>query len=163
MRGKRKLYVPVGIPGSGKSIWCARMLDGSRVSSDEIRIELFGSLRAAHDVTPEEKKKRNAQVWERFYDRVYGRLYDENIIADGTNLRDHAREKLRLIAEQTGSEAHVIVFNNSTQAFKQNLERDEDKHVPQDVMNDFLGQFNAEYSYISREPWASYTEICRVA
>lgn len=159
---RRKLFVPVGIPGSGKSTWCGRMLDGSRVSSDEIRIHLFGSLRAAHDVPPDEKKRRNAMVWEEFYGLIGRRLYDENIIADGTNLRDHAREKLRTIAARHAAEIHVIVFNNTTQAFRQNKERPEEQWVPDDVMNDFLGQFNQEYTYITKEPWDSYTEIGKV-
>lgn len=159
----KRLYVPIGIPGSGKSTWCRRMLEAPSVSSDDIRRELFGTLCKAHDVTPEQKKEHNRQVWDLFYGRVESWLgQGEDVIADGTNLRDYAREKLRAIAQRQNATVHAIVFNNTTQAFRQNKERPEEQWVPDDVMNDFLGQFNQEYTYITKEPWDSYTEIGKV-
>lgn len=156
-----KLFVPIGIPGSGKSTWTRMMLsDAVVVSSDEIRKELFGDLRTAHDVTPERKKENNRNVWDVFYLDVEISLgLGRNVIADGTNLRDYAREKLHDIATRKGATIHAIVFNNTTQAFRQNKERPEEQWVPDDVMNDFLGQFNQEYTYITQEQWDSYTEI----
>jgi predicted kinase len=158
-----KLFVPIGIPGSGKSTWCRRMLDADVVSSDDIRIEIWGSLRTAHDVSPEQKKRNNRQVWDLFYERVQFNLHYDNVVADGTNLRDYARERLRNIAyNRCDATIHAIVFNNTTQAFKRNKRRSEDQWVPDDVMNDFLGQFNEEYTVITNEQWDSYTEIGRL-
>lgn len=157
---RRKLYVPVGIPGSGKSTWVRTMLNGvTVVSSDEIRKELFGDLRSAHDVSPEQKKENNRRVWDIFYLTVKVALELEDVVADGTNLRDFAREKLRVIAEEMDAELHCIVFSNTMQAFKRNKERPFEQIVPNDVMNHFLGQFNEEYAYINKEVWDSYTEI----
>lgn len=156
------LYVPIGIPGSGKSTWCRRMLDAVVISSDDIRKQLFGTLRAAHDVTPEEKKVRNGQVWDQFYMEVNLWVGADNVVADGTNLREAARQRLRDIATAQHAKVHAIVFNNTMQAFTQNLGRPEDMWVPQDVMNSFLGQFNEEYTHITKEPWDTYTEIARL-
>lgn len=163
MESRPNLFVPIGIPGSGKSTWCRRMLDALVVSSDGIRVELFGSLRAAHDVSPERKKEHNRLVWDRFYSEVEDLLAaGRDVVADGTNLRDFAREKLRAIAHRQDAQIHAIVFNNTTQAFRQNKERPEEQWVPDDVMNSFLGQFNEEYTYVTKEEWDSYTEIGKV-
>lgn len=157
------LYVPVGIPGSGKSTWGKVMFPRAEfVSSDQIRRELFGSLRAAHDVTPEEKRERNRQVWDIFYADIRRTLgwYDEDVYADGTNLRDYAREKLRQIALDTDSKMHVIIFSNTAEAYGRNVAREEDQVVPQGVMNDFLGQFNeAKLNIYAFESYDSVTEI----
>lgn len=140
------LVFPVGIPGSGKSTWAKTMLGRgmySIISSDDIRRDLFGSLRAAHDVTPEEKKKRNGQVWDVFYRRVEDQLrHSVDTYADGTNLRQSARDHLYEIAKRTGSQIHCIIFDNAKQAWARNELRDDDLIVPFEVMSAFHHQFD---------------------
>lgn len=158
-----KIVFPVGIPGSGKSTWARTMLtDYSIISSDDIRRELFDTLRAAHDVDPEEKKRRNAKVWEIFYGRVRARAENrECVYADGTNLRNFARNKLRTIANETSSQLHVIIFDNAFQAWERNTERAHDLRVPTEVMSDFAEQFEAAKEEIlhRRETYDSVTII----
>lgn len=123
------------------------------ISSDEIRKELWGSLRAAHDVTPEVKKERNGEVWDRFYRRVEESLeHNVDTVADATNLRSSARGKLLEIAQKTKSQGHVIVFNNLGQARERNEARDLDLVVPREVMSDFIRQFESAYTALVEIP-----------
>lgn len=159
------LVIPVGIPGSGKSTWGKTMFGHGKyslISSDEIRRELWGSLKAAHDVTPEIKKERNGEVWDRFYRRIEDNLtHRVDTYADGTNLRQSARGRLLEIGERTNSETHVIVFNNVAQAWDRNVLRDEDLVVPHDVMKGFVRLFNKAYEDLTKIPhhYASITII----
>jgi predicted kinase len=137
------LIFPVGIPGSGKSTWARTMLlDYIVVSSDEIRKQKWGSLRAAHDVTPAEKKERNNFVWDAFYLAVATNLrMGYNVYADGTNLRIGARDRLLRIAKGAKARIHCIIFDNTFQGWERNTERDPDAHVPGVVMSDFSEEF----------------------
>lgn len=148
------LIFPVGIPGSGKSTWARTMLpDYIVVSSDEIRRQKWGSLRAAHDVDPEEKKKRNGEVWDIFYEAVENNLRNGyHTYADGTNLRGAARNRLRKIAAKTSSRIHCVIFDNAFQGWERNTERDPDAHVPGVVMSDFSEQFENAKSGILALP-----------
>lgn len=154
------LYIPVGIPGSGKSTWCERMLNAYIVSSDDIRERLFGSLRAAHDVDPLQKRINNDRVWATYYGKIEKYLGECNVIADATHLRDFARARLRDIAHRKQAETHVIIFNNPKQAFKRNKERSEDEIVPGEIMESFKSQLSeAIYDIEEKE---SYTTITRI-
>jgi predicted kinase len=136
------LLIPMGIPGSGKSTWVKTMLDGKYtiISSDAIRKSLFGSLKAAH--TPDEKAKNNAKVWDIFYRDIEEALkHNVDVVADATNLRAFARERLREIAERTGAKTHLLVFNNLDQACLRNVQRNEDAVVPDAVMDDMIDQW----------------------
>src|SRR4051812_41108561 len=121
------LIIPVGVPGSGKSTWAKSMLDLKYhiVSSDDIRMRLFGSLRAAHE--PEVKKDDKAKVWATFYREIDDCLaHGVDVVADATNLRAFAREKLRDIAKLQHAQTHVLLFDNYYQAWFRNRERPED-------------------------------------
>lgn len=157
------LVLPVGIPGSGKSTWATAFLGSGKysiVSSDDIRRELFGSLRAARDVTPEQKKENNARVWDVYYRRVEeGLRHNVDIFADSTNLRDFARNRLHDISKDTGASIHCVVFDNVAQALVRNTRRPVDLHVPPDVMDSFRIQFNQAKEDVLGEGYDSITVI----
>lgn len=150
------LVIPVGIPGSGKSTWTEMVLGHGKysiVSSDAIRKHIHGSLRAAHDVDLEEKQRRNKAVWGIFYRRVEDQVeHGVDTIADATNLRQSARGKLLEIAESAGAKTHVILFGNVLEALERNRVRDDDLVVPDDVMEDFLVQFDQAFTDLTTLP-----------
>lgn len=139
------LVIPVGIPGSGKSTWGTTLLGEGKYSvvcSDNIRRRIWGSLIEAHNCGPEVKQERTERVWKEFYADVEEKLkHNIDVYADGTNLRDFAREKLRDIAVRTGARTHLILFDNVVQALERNVSREEDKVVPDEVQLAFINQF----------------------
>jgi predicted kinase len=92
------LYIPVGIPGCGKSTFAEKVLPLAHViSTDKIRAALG-------DVTDQ---SQNDLVFERFHTTVRDYLElslpGAMIYADATNLTRSAREILRAIAADTRS------------------------------------------------------------
>lgn len=74
-----KLFVMIGVPGSGKSTVAKQLAvayDARIVSTDAIRKEICGD---------ESCQDRNAEVFSIFNRRIYGGIRHGNIIADGTN------------------------------------------------------------------------------
>lgn len=158
------LIFPVGIPGSGKSTWAKEILGHGKysiVSSDDIRRQKWGSLRAAHDVTPEEKAKRNGEVWDIFYRKVEDRLtHNVDTYADGTNLTKRARNRLIDISAKTGADLHVVVFDNIIQAVQRNEEREYDQIVPKDVMDKFCTNYReSHWEIFGGDEEGSYTSV----
>jgi predicted kinase len=136
------LYIPVGIPGSGKSTW-ARDRGLRIVSTDDIRLELFGTLTAAND--PTVREVNNAMVFQTFHDKIAIMLRGgTDVVADATNLHASARRTLRKIARESGAHAVVVLFDNIGQAVQRNnarLESDPDRFVPDEVMDKMIMQF----------------------
>lgn len=148
-----KLIFPVGVPGSGKSTWAKTMFGGKYaiVSSDTVRKQKWGSLREAHDVTPEVKEERNEYVWNQFYKKLDQLLSNKvDCYADATNLTSRARNRLRATAEKHGAELHVILFDNVVEALQRNVERDHDAIVPDDVQEKFVRGFADSYQEVLR-------------
>lgn len=137
------LIIPVGIPGCGKSTWPGTLLRNYRlVSTDEIRKEMFGSLRAAHDVSPEQRDKNNQEVFQVFHTRI-GETLESGVdtYADATNLHPRARRRLRVIADRAKAKIHIVFFDNVQQAWNRNRLRDEETCVPSNVMSKMMTQF----------------------
>src|ERR1035437_5022097 len=116
-----KLFIPVGLPGCGKSTF-AKLLDA-------IRERLTGDAGI---------QTSNDQVFAEYHSYIEHWLRYDNIYADATNLRDYARENLYKIADRVQYadrvpvETHVLVFTNTVQAVERNLKRE--RVVPPDVM-----------------------------
>jgi predicted kinase len=142
-----KLFIPLGIPGCGKSSW-GETTGYEIVSSDAIRAELG-------DVNDQSK---NDEVFDTFHHRIKNAIYYERfVIADATNLRDFARERLRKIAEAAGAETHLVIFANVSEAVLRNRVRD--RKVPNDVMLRMLDQYERAMLDIHKERYTSVTEI----
>lgn len=160
------LVIPVGIPGSGKSTWGTTLLGGGKYSivcSDDIRRRLWGSLIEAHNCTPEVKRGRTNLVWKAFYADVEEKLkHNIDVYADGTNLRDFAREKLRDIAERTGARTHLILFDNVVQALERNVSREEDKVVPDEIQLAFINQFTLVLEDLKLGEEQRYDSVTRI-
>lgn len=146
-----KLFIPVGIPGCGKST-LTKIFDHTNmrvVSSDAIREEITGDI---GDQT------RNQEVFAEYHKRIEDHLLDGlDVFADATNLRDFAREKLQAIGERTGADMHLIVFANPKQAVLRNEKRE--RRVAPDVMVRMLEQYEQALKDIPHEHYSSVTYI----
>lgn len=157
------LVIPVGIPGTGKSAWAKSLFDlkYATVSSDQIRIELFGSLKNAHAQSSRQRKR----VWEGFFGRIEEFLsHGVDVYADATNLKAFYREKLRSIANEQRAKTHLLIFDNLTQGVTNNEDRDPDECVPDDAMALFEMQYDTTLELIlsGEESYDSITTISAV-
>jgi predicted kinase len=158
-----KLIVPVGVPGCGKSTWGCTFFGEFIICSDDIRRRIWGSLIEAHNCTPEEKQERNDRIWSEFYEEVEEHLRQSTpVYADATNLGHPARHKLQEIAKRTNSEIHLIVFDNVLQGLARNTQREEDKRVPTDVMENFLRSYAMLLESLQAGEEEKYDSVTRI-
>lgn len=154
----KRMILLTALPGAGKSTWAKNYVDQHQnekvfiVSSDEIRKELGGS----YQYFLEEGKVR-----ELFLSRTknYAKQYDDvTVIMDSTNLKNEFR---KLYLESTPEfDEHILVHLDCDYdlACKRNLERDEEKVVPDYAM---VKLFN-ELEEISEEIKNSYNKYLRI-
>ena len=96
-----KVYVMVGLPGSGKST-VAKTLDGTLISTDSIREELYGDENIQGD---------GRLVFSIAFCRAREALErGENVIFDATNVSRKARKG---VLKATPGAEHVAVFVNT--------------------------------------------------
>lgn len=150
------LIVPIGIPGSGKTTWTKNLFpDYQQVSSDAIRLDLYGN--APYD------RDKNPEVFARYHETIRLHLLSgASTVADATNLRDYARENLRLVAGS--ARIHYVVFTNVAQAVQRNLVRkttDRRWWVPDAAMIGFVDQYEKMLHDIKTEKYDSLTFIER--
>ncbi len=147
-----KLFIPVGLPGCGKSTFAERVMANMNFhiySTDQIRERLTGDART---------QTSNDQVFDLFHESIEDSLrYGANVYADATNLRDFARERLRKMSGYIAVTTHVLVFTNTAQAVERNLKRD--RVVPPDVMVRFIAQFEQALRDIPSEGYDTVTYI----
>lgn len=151
----RNLIILAGIPGCGKSTWAENML-GSYVilSTDSIRKRLAGSLTEAH------AQNLNSQVFREFYALIEEYLKNGwSVVADATNLTRKSRQDLVNIANLTGANAHLVLFKNVQQAIDRNMAREEDRVVPEDVMEKMVGKYRDTLAELPQEQYVSITRI----
>lgn len=158
------LIIPVGLPGCGKSTWARQMFDlkANIISSDKIRKELFGSLKAAHkgSTSAVESSPNNKEVWPLYHRRIDESLrHGMDTVADATNLRAFARSKLVDLANYSQASTHLIIFKNLMQALERNAKRDEDSLVPFDVMERFTEQY---YNMLAEVVQEHYTTVIKI-
>ena len=155
------LFIPVGIPGCGKSHLAHGLHPYAIVSTDAIRAQLG-------DVNDQ---SRNDQVFAQFHCNIHNFLaMGKSVFADATNLDARARGNLRDIADQITTKAmsgqltdwwpvttHLILFRNVDQAIKRNRTRD--RTVPEDVMYRMLEKYERALAEIWSEPYDYVTEV----
>lgn len=148
------LIVLAGVPGSGKSTWARQFLDlkYAIVSSDKIRKELAGTLKAAHS--------DGVKPWDEFYARIANRLgHEVDVVADATFLTRKHRQRVLEVAWCAGARAHIVLFKNVLQASVRNAKRDDDERVPDKVMSDMMQLYYDSLLEIEQEPWDSVTKV----
>lgn len=152
-----KLFIPVGVPGCGKSTFAERVLNHTNlriVSTDGIREELVkaGKLKSVSDMSC------NKEVFAKFYHRIEDHLLDHfDVYADATNLTNNARAKFWDISDHTGSEMHVIVFTNLVNAINRNRKRD--RMVDSEPMIRMLSQYEKALGDIPTERYSTVTYV----
>ena len=123
-----KLYIMMGIPGSGKSTWCEKNISNkdSYVSRDRIR---FGLLKPGDNYFAKEN-----EVYREFINLIDKKLmtYNEAYV-DQTSLNSGARRKLIRSLQTKPDEIHVIWLKTSLQkSLFQNAKRQGLERVPDD-------------------------------
>lgn len=138
------LYVMIGGPGSGKSIYANNISNTTVISSDEIRLELTGSY---------SNQLHNMYVFETLENRVEELLKKGiNVVYDATNLTIASRRKITERFDSIASEIIFVYMKTPIQiALKRNEERE--KRVPERVvlgMYAILEEPDIEYEYCDK-------------
>lgn len=149
------LYIPVGIPGCGKSTMRNRLDIATHISTDGVRAQLRkppGSI--------------DQEVFDEYHRLIGSFLRAGSVYADATNLRAFARENLLGIAQETGAKTHLILFRNLSEAILRNSARTGDAPgegaVPHDVMLRMIEQYERALMDIPHEVYDYVTEVSSV-
>lgn len=142
-----RLYLTVGIPGSGKSTYVKALKNVKVVESDAIREELFGD--ANLQFTPEflkehgidenlsykQKKHQAGQiVFTIVYDRCRTALSEGNdVVLDATNLSKFCRKNSLSRLKGLYSDAIVLYFDTPLEKALEN-NNNRIRHVPEEVI-----------------------------
>lgn len=147
------LYVPIGMPGCGKSFFYETFLDPAAylASTDAIRLRLCGD---------ENDQSKNNLVFDTFHEDIAKMLaVGQDVYADATNLHLFARDKLKACTTKK-DKIHYILFRNGLQALKRNRERE--RKVPDGVMMyKMLPAYEKMLMVIFQEQCDTLTEIRR--
>lgn len=155
------LYIPVGIPGCGKSTLAHALCPDVIISSDAIRAEpAFGGN--VYD------QSKNDLVFSEFHRRIESNLiHGRDVFADATSLNKFARDKLKAVADKVDRVApyrartHVLLFRNLEQAIARNALRE--RVVPHDAMLRMIEKYEQTIQSIYDEGWEHITEISKVS
>lgn len=150
------LYIPVGIPGCGKSTMFNRLGVEHRVSTDDVRAWL--------DKPP---GSVDQEIFDYYHDAIRLRLSGgTSVYADATNLRSFARDDLRGIAQDVGAETHLILFRNLSEALLRNKRRagitPGTMAVPHEAMLRMIEQYEKALMDIPSEVYTGVTEVSSV-
>lgn len=130
---QKSLWIPVGIPGAGKSTYLADTI--VKVSRDAIR---FSLLKEGEDYFAHEDK-----VWELFVQTIQERLNEgwDRVYADATHLNRAARKKLMNALDLEGVEVNCLYFNTPLDvALERNDKRTGRALVPRSVIRRMYNQ-----------------------
>ncbi len=130
-----KVYMLIGLPGSGKSTWAAKK-GLSIFSSDSLREELSGSARDQDTIPPQ-------KIFEVLDERLEGCLQKgQDVIYDALNTEpQHRRPRLKKWNERYKAEIIGVLFTAPTEVAKaRNKHRD--RVVPDEVIEKHERIFN---------------------
>lgn len=105
-----KLYIMIGISGSGKSTIAKKIAQKDKciiVSTDQIRKELTGS---------EEDQSKNKLVFNVAYKRIKDLFYNkQNIIFDATSISNKSRDKIKQSLADIWNYLEIIIIYIDTE------------------------------------------------
>jgi|SRR5215218_1013862 len=155
------VHMLVGIPGAGKSTLARQIAPAAVVvSADTIRLELYGSLRAAHET---DRAARLREVFDVFHDRIARHLAaGADVVADATHLTVDARRHVLDVADAHGARVHAHLFADVGQALVRNRARGHDARVPHGVQAEMVTRFRAALDRIAHEPYHAVTTVTTV-
>ncbi|MBP5217219.1 MAG: ATP-binding protein [Bacilli bacterium] len=152
----KTLILLSGIPGSGKSTWAKTYLNEHPntkiVSSDGIRVRLFGSRQAFND---------ERLVWRTYLEDIHAYAREGNdvtVIADSTNLTNHYRRYY--FRETPEFDRHILVVFEAPFALCElrNKQRESGKIVSDEGME----KLEAEWEDPSEDAVSLYDECIRI-
>lgn len=139
MKNKPKLFVLVGLSGSGKSTFAQELAEKENaviVSSDAIREEVFNNY---------EDQKHNAEVFTIFHKRIREALENKhNIIADATNITMKSRRAILINVKGLDVEKICYVL---PKAFEDCITDNKDREhpVPDYVLDKQIRKFQVPF------------------
>lgn len=148
-----KLVVMVGLPGSGKDTYIRQYLtDCKVVSSDDIRLELFGF----------EDQTKNVETFNEMRRRTKELLKAGNsVVYNATNLSGKRRKSLANEMKKYCDQIWVVCMDVSLEELLKRNEFREEKHVSESKLiqmyNSFKTDFN-EYPY-DQITWHNWLEV----
>lgn len=136
-----KAYVMIGIAGSGKSSWAkknAKILNAEVISSDDIRIELFGSL----------DQSDNTKVFYEFHKRAVAKLNEgQDVILDATNLNRKRRKHLTHNILKGHVVHYIVIATPIKDLLLRNVMRPHPKRLPHEALIRQIKNF--EFPYVN--------------
>lgn len=145
------LFIPVGIPGCGKSTYGQTFFRESFIASTDAIRERLGNV---------QDQSQNDLVFEIYHDDIMVALKNgEDVYADATNLTERAREALVKIAYKWGAAAHLIIFTDCGSAVRRNFKRE--RVVPSHAMTRMLDQYEQFMLDLPAER-AAYTTVTEI-
>ena len=137
---EKTLWIMVGIPGSGKTLFAKNWLmhgpEWRYVSRDEIRFNLVPAN--------EEYFSKEKEVFNQFVDTIKAAFKEDeviNVIADATHLNEASRNKICRIFSNNYNIIPVVVTCDLDTAIKRNNAREGRARVPISVIRRMYYQF----------------------
>lgn len=155
---KPSLYILVGIPCSGKSYYAEKIFEPKNikiVSTDEIRIEIFGTRK--FDIN------RNNEIFEIAFSRIKEELISgRDVVFDATNTNKKYRRTVIKLGKSCNSRIVAVVMNTPLSVcLRRNRERPEESKLPEGKLYYFnKANLNLDYSEGFDEIiYVEYTEV----
>jgi predicted kinase len=140
-------YILVGAPGSGKSVYAAKLAEKENavvISGDEIRQELYGDAAIQGDW---------GEIWERIEERV-SECCGMSVILDGTHYRSSYRKEAIALLRSYGYEKieAVVIDAPLDRCIMRNAARQ--RNVPRYVIVEMWEKLQASLKNISNEEFS---------